>query len=143
MQVNKSRHEPPATQRASNSSPRGRSDHLLLLLLLPQQSEVSLDPGVAGQQVLGGVENLLSLTAGQQQLVCALTHPHLEVQLFLYIRVLLGQKRNIEKGEINVVFGKRLNPLQCCSLIKTHQLYTQTNIHTTLFRPKGELNRVV
>lgn len=76
------------TQQTLTSLPPKVSHHILLLILLLQLCEISLDPGVAGQQVLGCIQNLFSLTAGQQQLVGTLPHSHLKVKLFLYAGVL-------------------------------------------------------
>lgn len=72
------------TNQASISLPPGSSHHALHL----QLREISLDPGVTGQQVLGGVEDLLSLAAGQQQLVGSLPHPDLKIKLFLDVGAL-------------------------------------------------------
>lgn len=68
--------------------PSRRSHHALLLFLPLQQSLISLDPGIAGQEVLGSVKNLFSLTASQQKLVGALSHSHLKVKLRLHTCVL-------------------------------------------------------
>lgn len=76
------------TQQTHTPLPPKVSHHVLLLILLLQLCEISLDPGVAGQQVLGCIQNLFSLTAGQQQLVGTLPHSHLKVKLFLYAGVL-------------------------------------------------------
>lgn len=73
------------------------SHHILLLFLLLQLCEVGLDPGVAGQQILGGIENLFSLTAGKEQLVGTIPHSYLKVKLFLYVSALFGQNKQERK----------------------------------------------
>ena len=83
------------------SLPPDCSHHVLLLFLPLQLGEVSLDPSVAGLQVLGGVKNLISLTAGEEQLVGTLSHSHLKVQLFLNVSVLLGH--NIRRRKFTVI----------------------------------------
>lgn len=64
------------------------SHHVRLLVHLLQLREICLDPCIAGHQVLGGVENLFSFGAGQQQLVGPFPHTHLKVQLLLHVCVL-------------------------------------------------------
>lgn len=76
--------------------PGERSRHVLLVAHLLQLREISLDPCVAGHHVLGGVENLFSVGAGQQQLVGPLPHAHLKVKLFLHVCV-LQQPKNTDK----------------------------------------------
>lgn len=79
--------------------PGERSRRILLVVHLLQLREISLDPCVAGHHVLGGVENLFSFGAGQQQLVGPLPHAHLKVKLFLHVCV-LQQPKNTDKKKL-------------------------------------------
>lgn len=100
----------------------GCSHHVLLLFLLLQQWEISLDPGIAGQQVLGGIKNLFPLTAGEQQLVGTLTHSYLKVELFLCVRLLVGQntqRRKIKHVKCQSPEQQRCNVFSCVILSKS------------------------
>lgn len=58
------------------------------MVLLVHFCHVGLDPSVAGQEVLGGNQDLLSIGAGHQKLVGPVPHADLKVYLLLHVSVL-------------------------------------------------------
>ena len=76
--------------------------HLCLLAPL-QLAHVVEDAAVAHQQALGGLQSLLSLGAGRQQLAGPFPHPDLMVQLSLQLCVLarvgIRKRRKYQSGD--------------------------------------------
>lgn len=76
------------------SPPAGLPQHLRLLAPL-QLAHVAEDAAVAHQQALGGLQSLLTLGTGCQQLAGPFPHPDLVVQLPLQLCVLAGVGRRM------------------------------------------------